>query len=161
MRFLNAYANDLKPLPRIHKLADCLVNVLAISLSSGEAFLPDAKSYDDLFYKVFESGELLVRFRDTFDMSKRNSVSGSIESLINVSGHYARLLEEKKGKGNMNISPREVRDIIKQGYETLSIESREGLDHWSRYREADHRNLLKKVTRVAIQDVRALLAQGV
>ncbi|KAI9664344.1 MAG: hypothetical protein M1831_002277 [Alyxoria varia] len=160
MRFLNAYANDLKPLPRIHRLADSLVNVLAISLSSGEAFLPDARSYDDLFYKVFESGEALVKFRDSFDMSKRKMVSGSIEILMSVSGHYTRLLDEKKGKGNMNVSPREVREIIKQGYETLSIESREGLDHWNRYREADHRNLIKKVTKVVIQDVRALLAQG-
>ncbi len=78
--------------------------------------------------------------------------------LINVSSHYTRLLEEQKGKGNKHMSPKEIRKIIRQGYETLSIEAKEGLDRGEKYREASHKALLKKVTRVAVKDLRNLLA---
>ena len=139
------------------KLTDCLTNLLALALSAGEAFLPDAKSYDDLFYQIFESGEALTKFGDTFAISKGPSAANK-ELLINVSSHYTSLLEEKKGKGNKNVSPREVREIIKQGYETLSIQAKDGLDQWERYREADHRGLIKRVARLAVQDVKAMLA---
>ena len=157
LRFLDTYANILKPLPNMERLADAVVNVLALALSAGESFLPDAKSFDDLFYKVFESGEALSKFRDSFGLSKRPS-SANIGILISVSSHYEGLLDEKKGKGNKNVTSREVRDIIKQGYETLSIQAKEGLDHWEVYREADYRNIMKKVAKVAVQDVKTLLA---
>ena len=58
-----------------------------------------------------------------------------------------------------SLSPREVTKIIRQGYETLSIQSREGLDHWDRYREADRRNLIKRLARGVVQDVRTVLAE--
>ncbi len=139
------------------KLVDTLVEVLALALSMGEAFLPDAASYDDLFYKIFEFGDSLTKFRDAYELTKRPS-SASMNILINVSSHYTRLLEEQKGKGNKHMSPKEIRKIIRQGYETLSIEAKEGLDRGEKYREASHKALLKKVTRVAVKDLRNLLA---
>lgn len=142
-------------IPGIDKLADALINVLALALSTGETFLPDAKSYDDLFYQVLQSGECLASFKIKFDVS-RGASAVNIDVLINVSRHYIILLEEKTGKGNKDVSPREVREIIKQGYETLSIQARDDLDHWERYREADHRNLLKRVLRMAVQDSKTL-----
>jgi len=50
-----------------------------------------------------------------------------------------------------------VAEVIKQGYETLSIQAKEGLDTWDRYREADERTLLKKMARAAVADVKILL----
>ncbi|KAB8346236.1 hypothetical protein FH972_023281 [Carpinus fangiana] len=159
VRFMNQYADTLKALPDIDQVAALLTRVLALSLSTGENFLPDAKSYDDLFYKVFESGNVLVKFRDAFGIA-RGAGAGGISVLINVSRHYSALLEEQKGKGNKNISPREVTKLIKQGYDSLSIQSTEGLDHWDIYREADYRNLMKRLTRTVVQDGRGLLTMA-
>ena len=159
MRFLYTYSTNLKHTSGVDRLADTLINVLALALSTGEAFLPDAKSYDNLFYYVFESGEALDMFREKYEVSKRTSAE-SLDILINVFRHYTSLLEEKKGKGNKDLSPREVREIIKQGYETLSIQARDGLDHWERYREAEYRNLMKRVARVAVKDARMMLADA-
>ena len=69
-------------------MIDILVNVLAYAVSSGENFLPDPASYDDLFYKLVETGDILTKFRDTFSLSS----SGAMQVLVNVSSHYHSLL---------------------------------------------------------------------
>ena len=142
----------------IETLVDQLVGLLALALSAGESFLPDERSYDDLFYKIFESGDLLTKCRDSYDVSKRASATG-MAMLISVSSHYQSLLEEKKGKGAKHLSTREISRLIKDGFDSLSLQSKEGTDQWVRYREAEYRNLIKKATRTAVQDMKMLLAE--
>lgn len=160
IRFLNTYATDIKPLPHSKEMVGELINLIALSLSMGEAFLPDPASYDDLFYKLVETGEILTQFRDTYDLSKGPSAV-AIGILINVSGHYHQLLEsEGKHKfSKKTMSTREVNKIIKQGYDTLSIEAKEGLDHWAKYREADHRVELKRIAKIAVEDAKTLIRE--
>ncbi|ROW08565.1 hypothetical protein VPNG_06250 [Cytospora leucostoma] len=164
IRFLTTYAADLKDIQHIDVLLDHVVNLLALGLSAGEAFLPTPAAYDDLFYKVVEAGDVLVKFRDTYGLANRST--NSIGTLISVSTHYKTLLAEggnKGGKGSKaggsQLTSLQVADVIKQGYETLSIQAKEGLDSWEKYREADERTLLKKVARIAVGDVRALVTK--
>lgn len=154
IRFLTSYASDLKDLSQIETLLDLVVNLLALSLSSGEAFLPTPAAYDDLFYKIVESGDVLTKFRDTYSLSNRPS--NSIDTLINVSTHYKSMLDAGGSKKNL-LTSSEVTDLIKQGYETLSIQAKEGLDGWERYREADERSLLKKMARATVGDVKVMV----
>ncbi|KAI1262308.1 hypothetical protein F5Y18DRAFT_155590 [Xylariaceae sp. FL1019] len=153
IRFLTTYESDLKDLPHFDTLLDLVVNLLALSLSSGEAFLPTPAAYDDLFYKVVESGEVLEKFRETYKLSKRPS--NSIDTLVNVSTHYKTMLEA--GGTKKNLTSIEVTEVIKQGYESLSIQTKEGLDGWERYREADDRTLLKKMARATVTDVKIMV----
>lgn len=151
VRFLTTYESDIKSNYKSNKMIDLLVNLLAFALSSGENFLPDPAAYDDLFYKLVESGDTLVKFRDAFALGKQ----GSMQTLINVSNHYQALLNDK-GKARKHLSPQEVHAVIKQGYETLSIDASEGLDRWDKFREADHKSTLKKIARVVVEDARGL-----
>ncbi|KAI0025897.1 DUF1741-domain-containing protein [Xylariomycetidae sp. FL0641] len=153
IRFLTTYASDLKTLPHFDTLLDLVVNLLALSLSAGDAFLPTPAAYDDLFYKVVECGDNLVKFRDTYDLSKRPS--NSIGTLISVSTHYKTMLDT--GGSRKNLTSTEVAEVIKQGYESLSIQAKEGLDSWERYREADERTLLKKMARATVGDVKTMV----
>ncbi|PKS10903.1 hypothetical protein jhhlp_002661 [Lomentospora prolificans] len=157
IRFLTTYTADVKDLPNVGTLLDHVVNVLALALSAGESFLPTPASYDDLFYKVVETGEVLVKFRDNFGLANRNS--NSIDTLISVSTHYKQMLADGGGGGKRSkggqLTSLQVAEVIKQGYETLSIQATEGLDTWERFREADERTLLKKMAREAVADVRA------
>ena len=135
-----------------------LVNLVALSLSTGESFLPDTFSYDDLFYKLVETGDILTKFRDAYDLGKGSRSTASIDTLITVSRHYHSLLEESKGKGrSKNLSAREVHKVIQSGYESLSIQAKDGLDHWERFREANHKSVLKRVARAAIEDAKGLI----
>ncbi|KAL6854037.1 DUF1741 domain-containing protein [Trichoderma novae-zelandiae] len=158
IRFLNTYASDLKDLQRIETVLDHVVNLVALSLSAGEAFLPTPAAYDDLFYKVFESGEVLAAFKESYRLGNRNS--NSIDTLINVSAHYKQMLTERgssEKKLPANLTTHQVAEVIKQGYETLSIQAKEGLDGWERYREADDKILLKKLARTAVGDVMGMV----
>ncbi|TQV94072.1 hypothetical protein V2A60_002859 [Cordyceps javanica] len=158
LRFLTTYTSDLKDLPHMDTLIDHVVNLLALSLSAGEAFLPTPAAYDDLFYKIVESGEILTKFKQNYGLGKQ--IGHSIDTLINVSTHYKQLLTESGGKKKPNnLTTTQVTDVIKQGYETLSIQAKEGLDSWDRYREADDRILLKNMTRTAVADVRELVGE--
>jgi hypothetical protein len=136
-------------------MVSTLVGLLAFALSCGENFLPDPASYDDLFYKLTESGDVLVKFRDVYGLS---SPSGPMQSLINVSSHYHSLLEgNENGKArSTSLSPREVSNVIKQGYETLSIDTSESLDRWEKFREADHKSVLKRIARTVVDDTKFL-----
>lgn len=157
VRFLDSYSSDLKFIPGIDELSDTLLAVLALALSRGEFFLPDAAAYDDLFYKVFESGAAIEKLRDNFGMMERSS-AGALKVLLSVADHFQKLLDEQKGKNSRDLGPQEIHKLIRQGYETLAIQSNEGLDRWDKYHEGDYRNLLKKLIRVAVEDSRVMLS---
>ncbi|KAG9248997.1 hypothetical protein BJ878DRAFT_485705 [Calycina marina] len=156
VRFLTTYTADVKHLQNIETLLDDLVNLIALSLSAGEAFLPNPAAYDDLFYKLVEIGEVLLKFRDNFELGKRPS--NSIDTLVSVSTHYKEMLSDGvNGKKSKNLTSAQVAGVIKQGYETLSLQAKEGLDGWEKYREADERSFLKKMARAAGEDVKKLV----
>ena len=148
------YAEDLRSLWRVGSLVNNLVNLITLSLTQGESFLPDPASYDDIFYKLVEFGDSLTAFRDAYSLNNAES-AGSIGILIGVSKHYSDLIAGQKGKSK-NLSPREVGRIIKEGYETLSIEAKDGLDHWDMFRETEHKAELKKIARNTCTDVKTL-----
>lgn len=158
VRFLTTYNSDLKGAINIEILLDDLVNLVALSLSAGESFLPTPAAYDDLFYKLVETGENLVKFRDSYDLGKRHT--SSIDTLISVSTHYNQLLEDgASGRRGKHLTSAQVSGVIKQGYETLSIQAKEGLDSWDKYREADKRSFLKKMARTTVGDVKTLISE--
>jgi hypothetical protein len=158
LRFLTTYTADIKHSAHIETLLDNLVNLIALSLSAGEAFLPNPAAYDDLFYKLVETGEILVKFRDNYDLGKRPT--SSIDTLISVSTHYKQLLSDgAPGRRGKHLTSAQVAAVIKQGYETLSIQAKEGLDSWDKYREADERGFLKKMARAAVGDVKDLISE--
>ncbi|KAF2212353.1 hypothetical protein CERZMDRAFT_68014 [Cercospora zeae-maydis SCOH1-5] len=156
VRFLTTYAEDLQRLSDMSHLANSLTDLLTMAMSNGEAFLPDAAAYDDLFYKLVESGEALGKFRDAYNLAKSDD-NKPINTLIGVSKHYQELIETQNGKTTL-LTPKEVNKVIKQGYDTLAIETKEGLDQFERYREADHKVALKKIARVAVMDAASLVS---
>jgi hypothetical protein len=159
VRFLTSYTVDLKHLTHIEILLDDLVNLIALSLSAGEAFLPTPAAYDDLFYKLVETGEILAKFRDNYDLAEKPT--SSIDTLISVSTHYKQLLADgASGKRVKHLTSAQVAGVIKQGYETLSIQAKEGLDSWDKYREADRKMFLKKMARAAVADVKTLVSES-
>ncbi|WPH04992.1 DUF1741-domain-containing protein [Acrodontium crateriforme] len=156
VRFLTAYADEMKSMLGTAEMQRELVGLLTLALTAGEAFLPDATAYDDLVYKLVESGDALVKFRDTYALSKPDDAS-PINTLIGVSKHYQELIEGQRAKKE-HLSPREVGKIIKQGYETLSIEAGGFPNQTEPYREADHKTELKKIARIAVADAASLVA---
>lgn len=175
LRFLTQYALDLIHLPNIrHDICSPLADLIAFCLSTGDTFLPDSLSYDDLFYKILETGSaLLTKFRDAYypqnsiptsksaQVSTNNSSSqpspdpSSINMLISVSSHYQDLLQAEHGGKKVHQSPTAVQKLIRQGYETLSIQAAEDLGRWEMWREAGSwKAELKRIVRTVVADAR-------
>lgn len=170
LRFLTTYGPSLVVQdPEMPLLINPFLATLALAVTSGENFLPDPAAYDDLFYKLVESGEHLDRFKKAFAPYLRAHESPSanpngpttapIDILIQVSTHYHDLVEAEKANGHMssNLSPREVSKIIRRGYESLSLPAMDGLDRWDRFREGDEKGMLKRIARMAVEDTRKIL----
>ncbi|KAI9733576.1 MAG: hypothetical protein M1834_003178 [Cirrosporium novae-zelandiae] len=162
IKFMSTYSSDLALAHNLRNLLNPLIGIIALALNSGEAFLPDSASYDDLFYKIVETGPILTKFRDDYKLSDKSnntdaSSSSNIETMINVSKHYHDLLESESAKDKSILTPREVQRVIRKGYETLSIQAKEDLGSWERYREADEKSVLKRIARTAVEDTRKLL----
>ena len=127
VRFLTTYANDLFGNPHISILTNSLVNVIAFCVFAGDAFLPDPGSYDDLFYKLVETGPMIAKFRDVFAFDNLSSPTSNstpnsssqasksatpiaatgkdqvpaaaIDTLLSVSSHFYALLFHQDNKG--------------------------------------------------------------
>lgn len=188
MRFLTTYSSDVSNNPHTMTLSTTLVDLIAFCVSAGDTFLPDPASYDDLFYKLVETGPIISKFRDVYslkpstnnkksttaDITNRDIHVAAIETLISVSTHFYSLLfnEDKSGAAaddnsvaapipaaqKKNLGPKEVHRIISQGYDTLSIQPPEGLSAWTKWREADWKTELKKAARCSVDDARELVA---
>lgn len=157
VRFLTTYSEDMKKLTKSTELVSALVDVLTTALSGGEAFLPDAAAYDDLFYKLVESGEALIKLRDAYSIST-DSEKSAINTLISVSQHYKEMIESQRAN-KQHLSPREINKIIKDGYESLSFDTKEDVEQESKFREVEYKTELKRITRVVVADGAALVAR--
>ncbi|KAI5776593.1 hypothetical protein EDC01DRAFT_169640 [Geopyxis carbonaria] len=151
LRFLTSYATSLQGLPGLPALVADLVSFLVLALRAGDAFLPAAADADDLFYKLVEAGDVLPRLRDAYTGLASDP---AMAVLVRVAEHYATLIEQRGGK---NLSPGDVQEVIKTGYETLEIGEGGGVEVMGAgvapYRESQERPFLKKVARVVVEDL--------
>ena len=155
LRFLTQYASEISHLPQLKEgVCSSLTRVIAYCLSAGDTFLSDPSSYDDLFYKLVETGPVLSRFRDAYYGSD-NTVPAdqSINVLISVSVHYHDLLLAQHGR-KTHQSPAAVQKVITEGYETLNLEPQEDFAHWEKWRESAWKAELKRITKTIVEDAR-------
>ena len=158
IRFLTQYASDLNYLRGIRdELCTTLAKLTAFCLTKGDSFLPDPSSYDDLFYKLVEGHDTLPRFKQAYSEKNtgQNEFSRAMDALIVVSSHYHELLKARPGK-KPHQSPTAVHKIIKEGYETLNLETCEDFGRWEKWREANWKAEVKKMIRTAVEDARML-----
>lgn len=167
MRFLTTYATSLISMntpETLQQLLTPLLSTLALAVTEGETLLPDSASYDDLFYKLVEAGEVLPRFKNAFSVSSTSSTASSagasaaLDTLIHVSNHYHALLEAEKQTGKVGkiLEMGQVRRVIRKGFETLELpEGR--FAGWERWREGQERGFLKRCARAAVEDGRRVV----
>ncbi len=180
LRFLTQYSTDLGSLHNIrHEVCTPLSDLIAYCLSTGDTFLPNPSDYDDLFYKLIETGSpLLTKFRDAYhpvtqtsktatstttSSASQSPPNSSINMLISVSTHYHDLLRAQHATTKKtHQSPTAVQKVIKQGYETLNIEANADLGEWEKWREGSGmwKGELKRIIRTVVVDARRVVGEA-
>lgn len=163
MRFLSQYDTDLRQISRIREeVCAPLASLLAFCLSRADNFLPDPKSYDDLFYKVVEASPVLAKFKTSYCQTaggpEMNKLNRAADALTRVSSHYHELLQSG---GKNHHSSAAVENIIKQGHETLDMASDgvEDFAHFEVWKESNWRSELKQIIRTVVEDAKKLAEQ--
>ncbi|CAN6674679.1 hypothetical protein TRVA0_060S00606 [Trichomonascus vanleenenianus] len=167
LKFMTSHppkANDKNP----DKCAELICIILATCLIHGDTLLPQADQYDDLFYKLMTAADDLDKARKVYPRLQSSPAMAVLLAAIN---HYKALIE-KQSAGNRVLTAKQVADIIKQGYQTLSLnqvvnspagdnnEASAWLlsDAMPKYRESDERLFFKRATRHVIHDMQKLYA---
>ncbi|KAK9479256.1 hypothetical protein V1514DRAFT_292216 [Lipomyces japonicus] len=159
LKFLALAVQHLKAFEDATALVEETVRVLVLAFSAGESFLSSAADYDDLFYKFIEKNGLLQKIAQAYSLPTEST--SPIGTLLSISEHYHGLLREKSSVFlSGHLSSEQVSEVIKSGYETLSISAQQGIDFWDRYRESDERVFLKRVSWLAVVDAKELLSSN-
>lgn len=178
LRFMTTYAADLQATNRLSELQSqiCapLTSILTFSLLRGDNFLPDPPSYDDLFYKLVEASESLVKFRDAYSvmsLPSNDKLRRGVEALMSIASHYQNLVGTSK---RTHQSPRQIQEIIGVGHETLpdvvdnlsssgkgavGVGGGDEWGHYEKWRESACKVELKKMIRTVVDDGRLLALQ--
>ena len=180
LRFLTTYSADLIQTTRLLDLQTQILTpltaILTFSLLHGDNFLPDAPSYDDLFYKLLEISDTLEKFRTAYSITSlppQDKLRRATDALISISGHYQNLLKSSAKK--VHQSPREIQKLIGEGHETfgdvvdgISVAGSgrgnagggtEVFAHGERWREGSWKVEIKKIVRTVVEDGRVLALQ--
>ena len=190
IRFLTTYAGTMSQqnsMQTLKEMLEPLLASLALVVSRGEEFLSVSTAYDDLVYKLVEAGPTLFEsLKSAFlpptsaSAPHTSKPTRALEVLLVLTRHYQSLLmtttttttpinapatasssSSPAPPSAKSLSPREVLNVIRKGYETLKLPSAEGLERWDRWREsADSGNkaLIKRIGRMVVEDGRKLAA---
>ncbi|ODQ63328.1 DUF1741-domain-containing protein [Nadsonia fulvescens var. elongata DSM 6958] len=154
VKFVESHLASISITSRSSKLAELISNVLALSLMYGDSILPDTRQYDDLFYKLIENGDTLFKFRQDYALSKTPSMA-ILAAGIN---HYQTVLDKNKALNgrSVTLSSEQVADIIKQGYNTLSLPSSVSdaskMEKFEPFKETEERLFFKKLIKQITKD---------
>lgn len=164
LKFLTTHMAEIEA-SNISQLNDLLISLLAKVLRNSDAFLPSSSASDDLFYKLVENGEVLTKFQEVYNIPLDSrpgqpdaGLTANLKVLSRVLEHYRSMLKEL---GKKQLSPQQVDEVIKKGYESLEID--EGIDSRARtrpfeekYRESENKSFLKRAARVTVKDAREM-----
>ena len=167
LRLLQKFAADMNAAYSSEALAQLftpLLNTLTLAVGRGSLFLPDNAAYDDLSYKLVEHHEMLINFKAAFPFvgtPASGSSTAVVDVLISTAAHFHGVLqsEKEKGKVRSTLSTKELHRIIRVGYESLEIPDvvSLGAENFEVWREGEHRSFMKRVARLAVDDVRRMM----
>ncbi|KAI8064346.1 hypothetical protein BC940DRAFT_348649 [Gongronella butleri] len=124
-----------------------LITLYNISLTHGETFLHDTKSFDTLFYDIIRSSDdvmALSQYLSLHSMVKSGDRSptltvNSLSNLKMVCHHFKPALDEWQQAQNVKYpSPEQVMALIQRHFDTLSLAPMDKLDHFTPYNEIPH-----------------------
>jgi hypothetical protein len=164
MRFLHTYATDLKASSSdITFVTTPLLKIFALAIARGSSFLPDTASYDDLFYKLVEQRDNLVKFKAAYAPPQFQSQSSLTDVCVSTAAHFHGIIEAEKSKGRVRstLNTREVTRVIREGFESLDVADigPMGAESFNVWRESEEKGLVKRIGRAAVEDVRRLVGE--
>lgn len=161
-------------------VVESLFLILYQCLKNGDIFIEKQQHYDDLFYKLLQSNLILNKLILEQFINLKNSKVAIV--LLDIISHYSNPKNNNNANNDQNSendntvqvkninfsSSDEVEQVIKQGYDTLSLpninnntnngKGKEDLNElFQKYKEGNERLYFKKLSQTVIKDADRLL----
>lgn len=152
VKFLGTYPPGPTESSVARDVAELVTLNLATCLVHGDSILSSGPDYDDMFYKVVESTSDFEKLSRVYSLDN----TPAMQVITKTTSHYASLLKEK------NLTIGQVSEVIKQGYQTLSLFSITNaapvgyFEERPKFNEKHERLFMKKFTKLVIDDVSGL-----
>ncbi|RUS18139.1 hypothetical protein BC937DRAFT_89106 [Endogone sp. FLAS-F59071] len=145
-KFVVAHAEELKAKPEFDELIELITGLFNVCITFGETFLPDAVSYDNLFYEVVRSGDVFATL-DTLaschSETRLHWPPAAAKHAVPIRGHdeYPRHLhslqsEDRRVAAAATCAGADAREpIINKHYDTLELVTVDKMELPMRYSE--------------------------
>lgn len=136
-------------------LANNVVNLFNLFIIFGDTFLYSPTSYDDVYYELLRENAIFVNLSQLAKQAalskkkdEKEAASKLLNSLENVEAiiaHFTSKINESKSEPPL--SEAEIREIVRNNYETLSIRVKDNLDIYDSSQPDKHfkRKVLKRI----------------
>uniref|UniRef100_A0A6B2KZK1 Armadillo-like helical domain-containing protein n=1 Tax=Arcella intermedia TaxID=1963864 RepID=A0A6B2KZK1_9EUKA len=118
-------------------LASKVVHIVNMFITFGDKFLPVQSDYDDLYYELLRSRDILNAFILELDKSeKNNSRLGDYYNMKTILVHFNEKIESwLRSKPGHSLTTEAVFEIIKSNYDTLKLKLQQNLDKYDPFVE--------------------------
>lgn len=145
-------------------LANNVVNLFNLFIIFGDTFLYSPDQYDNLYYELLRENAIFVNLSQLAKqagLSKKKDEKEAAAKLLNslenvevIIAHFTSKINESKSEPPL--SEEEIRDKIKNNYDTLSIRVKDNLDIYDSSQPDKH--FKRKVLKRIVEQIRSQLA---
>jgi len=135
------------------------VNIFNLFINYGDSFLPTPNDYDDLFYEIIRSGNVVDSFYLFIQQQPQNDPTGALlNSLLNIKSivqHFSTKLQEwQSANPEVALTAPQVSKVIKENYDTLRLKLQENLDQYNSYVENKEIALFRHYVKELVCDLK-------
>lgn len=151
----------------IFHLCTRVLNIFNLFITYGDTFLSDPNSYDELYYEIIRTHQVFdniyslgLRYNSQEECPYKDSLLRLQNSLVNVRAiicHFTPKLESWSTAQHVaSLTEKEVLDVVRNNYDSLTLKMQDSLDQYERYSEKpkDITSFFNHMVRGIIKDLR-------
>ncbi|KFD57504.1 hypothetical protein M513_01607 [Trichuris suis] len=183
LRFVVVNSQTLLEEGDIFDLCNQVLTIVNLFVTFGDTFLPEAESYDDLYYEILRNSETLQAVCSLCNF-KRTACSNVLDytyfctaaqyadrshpfketarkmqsSCVNIRAILCHLLPKIEALEEQSLTRQHVLSVVRSSYGSLPLKLQENLDNYPRYQERpDESVFFAHMVKVALEDTRQRL----
>ncbi|CDW57376.1 DUF1741 domain containing protein [Trichuris trichiura] len=141
LRFVVVNSQTLLEDGDIFDLCNQVLTILNLFVTFGDTFLPEAESYDDLYYEILRNNETLqavcslpAQYADRNHPFKETAKKMQ-SSCVNIRAILCHLLPKIEALEEQSLTRQHVLSVVRSSYGSLPLKLQENLDNYPRYQE--------------------------
>ncbi|GAM27644.1 hypothetical protein SAMD00019534_108200 [Acytostelium subglobosum LB1] len=133
------------------------INIFNLFIAYGDLFLPEPSDYDDLFYEIIRSGQIINGFSASVELEDPNGhLANALLNIKTIITHFnSRIQQWTIEHPEFPLTSEHVIKLIRDNYETLRLKLQDNLDQYERYVENGKESIFfRQLIRYLVHDTK-------